>query len=129
MIHLDALMRRLIHLRGPFPIVIGGTGRIAVVMLPQMHHFMGEGGQHRVLKHVPKEAILRQLGQRDQQQDEEYYQPQWQEQALPVLMLCLPTLLQGSLESRSKPQHDQDGHYDYQDLFQEGHLIHYLLIG
>jgi hypothetical protein len=34
-IHLDALMRRLIHLRGLFPIVIGGTGRIAVVMLPQ----------------------------------------------------------------------------------------------
>jgi hypothetical protein len=32
-IHLDALMRRLIHLRGPFPIVIGGTGRIAVVIL------------------------------------------------------------------------------------------------
>jgi hypothetical protein len=47
-IHLDTLMRRLIHLRGPFPIVIGGTGRIAVVMLPQMHHFMGEGGQHRL---------------------------------------------------------------------------------
>jgi len=41
-------MRRLIHLRGPFPIVIGGTGRIAVVMLPQVHHFMGEGGQHRL---------------------------------------------------------------------------------
>jgi hypothetical protein len=32
-IHLDALMRRLIHLRGPFPIVIGGTGWIAVVIL------------------------------------------------------------------------------------------------
>jgi hypothetical protein len=44
--HLDALMRRLIHLQGPFPIVIGGTGRIAVVMLPDMRHFMREGGQH-----------------------------------------------------------------------------------
>jgi hypothetical protein len=46
--HLDALMRRLIHLRGPFPIVTGSTERIAVVMLLQMHHFMGEGGQHRL---------------------------------------------------------------------------------
>jgi hypothetical protein len=31
----DALMRRVIHLRGPFPIVIGGTGRVAVEMLPE----------------------------------------------------------------------------------------------
>jgi hypothetical protein len=44
-------------------------------------------------------------------------------------MLCLPTLLQGSLEPRSKPQHDQDGYCGYQNLFPDGHLIHYLLIG
>src|SRR5919106_1740327 len=120
--HLDALMRRLIHLRGPFPIVIGGTGRLAVMMLPQMHHFMAQGGQHRldaacaglfycaiqflVRSHgweriSLKEGILRQLGQCDQQQDEEYYQTRWQQQALPVLMLCLPTLPQGGPEPRS----------------------------
>src|SRR5918992_4163812 len=38
-------------------------------------------------------------------------------------MLCLPTLLQGGLEPRLNPQHDQDGHYDYQNLFQDGHLF------
>jgi hypothetical protein len=46
--YLDALMRRLIHLRGSFPIVIGDAGRISVVMLPQVHHFMGKGEQHRL---------------------------------------------------------------------------------
>jgi hypothetical protein len=51
-------MCRLIHLRGPFPIVIGGTGRIAVVMSPQMHHFMGEGGQHCLDAHVLDYCIV-----------------------------------------------------------------------
>jgi ABC-type sugar transport system ATPase subunit len=42
-------------------------------------------GQHHALKHVLKEGILRQLGQCDQQQDEEYHQPQWQEQVMKII--------------------------------------------
>jgi hypothetical protein len=34
------------HPVGPFAIVIAAAARLAVMVLPQMRHFMGEGGQH-----------------------------------------------------------------------------------
>jgi hypothetical protein len=40
------LQADLFHTRGPFAIVIAATAGRAVMVLPQMHHFMGEGGEH-----------------------------------------------------------------------------------
>jgi hypothetical protein len=43
-----------------------------------MRASVAPAGQHHALKHVPKQGILRQLEQCDQQQDGEYHQTQWQ---------------------------------------------------
>ena len=42
------------HLLGPFLVVIAAPARLAEMVLPQMDHFMSEGGEHLFLWPVPE---------------------------------------------------------------------------